>query len=136
MSESAIVAVIIGVLTILTGSGFWGYRQFSKEAPVKKRDADIAAADTSVQMALAIAKSAKEHSEGLAKDLTTERGERQKLSGRVDGLESHIREQDKTILRLRDAIRVFTAAWDDLTHRWDYYRKSDHPPARPNVHIE
>lgn len=136
MSESAIVAVILGVLTLLTGGGFWGYRQSRKEAPIKKRDADIAAADTSVQMALAIAKSAKEHSEGLAKELTTERGERQKLSGRVDGLENHIREQNKTIERLRNAISVFAAAWDDLTHRWEHYRKSDHPPARPNINID
>lgn len=136
MSETSIVAIIVAVLAILGGGGFWGYRQFSKEAPVRKRDADIAVAEKSQQMALAVADDLREDYTRLRTDLNAEREERQKLTGRVDSLETHIREQDKTIRTLRDAVRLFTAAWDDLTNRWQHYRQSEHPPPRPNVHID
>lgn len=136
MSETSIVAIIVAVLAILGGGGFWGYRQFSREAPVRKRDADIAVAEKSQQMALAVADDLREDYTRLRTDLNAEREERQKLTGRVDSLETHIREQDKTIRTLRDAVRLFTAAWDDLTNRWQHYRQSEHPPPRPNIHID
>lgn len=136
MSEASIVAIILGVLTLLTGGGFWGYRQFSREAPVRKRDADIAVAEKSQQMAMAIADDLREDYGRLRTDLNSEREERQKLTGRVDSLETQIREQNRTIQRLREAVRVFNAAWDDLTHRWQHYRQSEHPPARPNTNID
>ncbi|MGC0270820.1 hypothetical protein ACPROK_14765 [Glutamicibacter soli] len=136
MSESSIVAIILGVLTLLTGGGFWGYRQFSREAPVRKRDADIAVAEKSQQMAMAIADDLREDYGRLRTDLNSEREERQKLAGRVDSLETQIREQNRTIQRLREAVRTFNAAWDDLTHRWQHYRASEHPPARPNINID
>ncbi|WP_190264888.1 hypothetical protein [Glutamicibacter nicotianae] len=136
MSETSIVAIIVAVLAILGGGGFWGYRQFAKEAPVRKRDADIAVAEKSQQMALAVADDLREDYIRLRTDLNAEREERQKLTGRVDSLETHIREQDKTIRTLRDAVRLFTAAWDDLTNRWAHYRQSENPPPRPNVNID
>ncbi|MGQ3382988.1 hypothetical protein [Glutamicibacter sp. TV12E] len=136
MSETSIVAIILGVLTLLTGGGFWGYRQFSREAPVRKRDADIAVAEKSQQMAMAIADDLREDYGRLRTDLNSEREERQKLAGRVDSLETQIREQNRTIQRLREAVRVFNAAWDDLSHRWQHYRTSEHPPARPNITID
>jgi len=136
MSPEAIITGIVTILVAVLGGGFWQYRQSRKEAPVKKKDADLAAAKTAQQMALDIADDLREDVARFREELNTEREERNKLSGRVDSLETHIREQDKTIRRLRDAIRIFTAAWDDLTHRWDFYRKSDHPPARPNINID
>lgn len=136
MSETSIVAIIVAVLAILGGGGFWGYRQFAKEAPVRKRDVDIAVAEKSQQMALAVADDLREDYTRLRTDLNAEREERQKLTGRVDSLETHIREQDKTIRTLRDAVRLFTAAWDDLTSRWQHYRQSEHPPPRPNITID
>lgn len=136
MSEASIVAIILGVLGLLGGGGFWGYKQFSKEAPVKKRDADIAVAEKSQQMALSVAESAVKDLGRLRKDLESEREERQKLTGRVDSLETQIREQNRTIQRLREAVRTFNAAWDDLAQRWHHYRASEHPPARPNITID
>lgn len=136
MSEGSIIAIIVALLGVVGGGGYWGYRQFSKEAPVKKRDADIAVAEKSQQMAMAIADDLREDYTRLRTDLNAEREERQKLTGRVDSLETHIREQDKTIRTLRDAVRLFTAAWDDLTSRWQHYRQSEHPPPRPNITID
>ncbi|MNW62847.1 hypothetical protein D3C74_410030 [compost metagenome] len=94
------------------------------------------AAEKSQQMALANAESLRTDLAQFREDLKVERDARQKLTGRVDSLETHIREQDKTIRTLRDAVRLFTAAWDDLTSRWHHYRQSEHPPPRPNVHID
>lgn len=138
MSETSIVAIILGVLTLVgsVGGGYWGHKQIRKEAPVRKRDADIAVAEKSQQMAMAIADDLREDYGRLRTDLNSEREERQKLAGRVDSLETQIREQNRTIQRLREAIRTFNAAWDDLTHRWHHYRASEHPPARPNITID
>lgn len=136
MSEGSIIAIIVALLGVVGGGGYWGYKQFSKEAPVKKRDADIAVAEKSQQMAMAIADDLREDYTRLRTDLNAEREERTKLSGRVDSLETHIREQDRTIQVLREAVRLFTAAWDDLTNRWHHYRQSENPPPRPHVNIE
>ena len=136
MSETAIVSIILGVLTLLGGGGVWGYRQFKQEEPVKKRDADIAAADTSVQMALSIAKAAREHSEALGRELETERGARKELSGRVDDLYGEIRSLRGTVRLLREAVRIFNAAWDDLAYRWHEHKLADKPPPRPHVQID
>lgn len=131
-----VLPIILALLTLLGGTGFWGYRQSRKEAPVKKRDADIAAADKSVQMALAVATAARADNASLREDLNKERGERQTLAGRVDGLENHIREQNRTIQNLREALRIFSTGWDELVSRWQSLRQDEHPPPKPTVHIE
>lgn len=136
MSETGIVSVILGILTLLGGGGFWTYRQFKKEAPVKKRDADIAVAEKSQQMAMAIADDLREDYTRLREDLNVEREARQKLAGRLDGLESHIRELNGTVRVLREALRVFNAAWDDLEHRWHEYRLSEKAKTRPHIQID
>lgn len=134
MSEAGIVAIIIGVLGILGGGGFWTYRQSRREAPVRQRDADLAVAEKSQQMAMVIAVAAQENSDRLRVEVGAEREARQQLTGRVESLETRIREQDRTISHLRRALQFFTEAWDDLTHRWDYHRAQDHPPDRPVIH--
>lgn len=113
-----------------------GHKQFSEEAPVKNRDTDIAVAEKSQQMAMAIADDLREDYTRLRTDVNAEREERTKLSGRVDSLETHIREQDRTIRTLGDAVRLSSAVWDDFINRWDHYRLSRKPPPRPHVNIE
>lgn len=136
MTQEQITTIIVAVLALLGGGGFWGYRQSRKEAPIKKRDADIAAADQSVQMALAVATAAREDNATLREDLNKERGERQTLAGRVDELAKHIREQDRTISGLREALRVLSLGWDDLIQRWHILRLDDRPPPKPAVTID
>ena len=136
MSESAIVAVILGVLGLLGGGGFWSYRQSRRDAPVRQRDADLVVADKSQQMALAVANDLREDYERLRGEVGQEREARQQLTGRVESLETHIREQDKTISHLRRALGQFSAAWDDLATRWDHHRTQDHPPDRPTVRTD
>ncbi|MEV7644734.1 MULTISPECIES: hypothetical protein [Actinomycetes] len=136
MTPELIVALIVGILTAVGGVGFWQYRIARRKEPVEQKDAAIVAAEKSQQMALANAESLRTDLAQFREDLKVERDARQKLTGRVDSLETHIREQDKTIRTLRDAVRLFTAAWDDLTSRWQHYRQSEHPPPRPNVHID
>lgn len=130
MSEASL-AIILAVLGILGGGGFWGYRQSRKEAPIKKRDADLAAADASVQMALAVAVAARDDNAQLRADLNTEREHRLKLGIRVDELAEHNRVQEKTITALRAIVTAFTNGWDDLVERWHHHRQQDQPPARP-----
>ena len=134
MSETAIVSIILGIMTLLGSGGFFGYRQFKKEAPVKKRDADIAVAEKSQQMAMSIADDLRGDYTRLRADLNTEREQRQNLTGRVDSLETHIREQERTIRNLRDAVRVLTAWGNDIVARWNVVRLQEKPPPLPNIH--
>lgn len=137
MSESAVVTLIIGILTLAGGSGgLLAWQKYRKEAPVTKRDADIAVAKSNVEaagdtvaMAISIAQAAKQHSEGLGLALAT-------VTDRVDTLERTVKEQDHTIRLLRDAVRIFGAAWDDLVYKWHEYRLHDKPPPRPHVRTE
>jgi chromosome segregation ATPase len=136
MNEAITVGLITGILGVLGGAGFWGYMASRKEAPIKKRDADIAAAHQSQQMALAVADDLREDVNRLRGELGVEREERQKLSGRVQGLETHIRELNGTIRSLREAIRAFRDAWDDITRRWAEIRLQDEAPPMPYTNIE
>lgn len=133
MSEAGLIAIVVAVLGLASSGGVWGYRQFKKESPVRQQDATIAAADKSVQMAIAVAAAANDNaaaadtrSKNFVEDLNTERTERKKLSDRVEILETTVKVQ-KTI------IRVFDEAWDDLHTRWPYHRQQENPPPRPSA---
>lgn len=134
MSPELVVALILGFLTLLGSGGIWTYRQSRKEAPIKQEEADIAAADKTVQMALAVATAAREAQIQLGKDLDKERGERQTLAGRFEALETHVREQDRTISGLREVVRAFSSAWDDLAARWEILRQQENPPPKPRTY--
>lgn len=134
------IPVVLAILGILGGSGVWTYIQSRKEAPVKKRDADMAAADKSVQMALSVATAARDDSAALRVDLNTEREERQFLSGRVEELSQQLREQtrtnreqSRTIKYLRAVERTYIEAWEDLVRGWPEYRLSLTAPDRPHL---
>lgn len=137
MSETSVLSLILGILTLAGGSGgLLAWQKYRKESPVTKRDADIAVAKSNVEaagdtvaMAISIAKAAKEHSEGLGVALAT-------VTARVETLETHVKEQDKTIRLLRDAVRIFGAAWDDLVFKWHEYRLHEQPPPRPHVRTD
>lgn len=133
MTPEVVVPLILGFLGLLGSGGVWTYRLSRKEAPIKKEEADIAAADKTVQMALAVATAAREGQVQLTADLAKERGERQTLSGRVDELSSQVREQNRTISRLREALSTFSNAWDDMTTTWATLRLSEDPPPRPTT---
>lgn len=136
VSEASIVTLIVALLAVLGGGGFWSFRQSRRDAPIRQGEANIVAADKSVQMALAVAEDLRHDYTRLREDFTNERGERLQLTGRVSTLETHIREQERTIGKLRDGIRAFSAAWDDIAARWGHHRQQDHPPAKPLINIE
>ena len=73
MTPEAVLSIILGTLGVLGSAGFWGYKQSRKEAPIKKRDADLAVAETSQQMALAVAIAAREDNVTLRADLEKDR---------------------------------------------------------------
>lgn len=136
MTPELVVTLIVGLLAAVLGGGFWQYRQSRKDAPIQKRDADIAVAETSQQMALASAQRLEADVIRLAAGLVTESEARQELSGRVSSLETRIVEQDRTIGKLRDAVRIFSASWDDLVLRWAVVRVSEIPPSKPRIETD
>lgn len=121
--------IILAILGIVGGVGFWQYRISRNDQPVKKQEADMAVAEKSQQMAMAIA-------DRLDKDYASVREELGEVSKEVKALRAHSEAQDRTIGILRAAVRSFSDAWDDLVQHWDRYRLSEIPPNRPTHSLD
>lgn len=132
MSETSIVAIIGALFALLGGAGFWGFLQNRKEAPIKKRDADVAAAHTSQQMALAVADDLRTDVGRLRDDLNAEREERKREVGE---LRQKVEAQADTIQNLRRAVRAFKDAWAEITANWSVVRLQDTPPVAPYIQL-
>lgn len=135
MNESTVVAVVVGLIGVLGGAGFWGFLISRKEAPIKKRDADVAVAHTSQQMALALAEDLRTDLGRLRGDVDTERKAREELGAQVAELRDKVGKQDRTIQALRHAVRTFQDAWHHLTANWATIRLLENPPQEPRVSI-
>jgi hypothetical protein len=127
MNETTLVALVVAVTGVLAGAGFWGYLSSRREAPIKKRDADVAVAHQSQQMALAIAEALRTDMTDIRAELKTEREARQALAARVD-------KQENTIQGLRAAVRAFREAWANLTYNWHVLRLQETAPPEPRVY--
>lgn len=136
MAPEILTTVILGVLGILTGTGYWGYRQSRREAPVKQRDADIAAAERSQQMALAVADDLRQDLSRLRGELGTERDERKGLSAEVQALSAQVRHQSRLLETVRDAFGKLSRWADHIVENWDTVRKSEAAPERPKLDID
>lgn len=129
MNYAAVTSIILGILGVVGGVGFWQYRISRKDAPVRKQEADMAVAEKSQQMAMAIA-------ERLDKDYALVRSELTEVKAMVESLQLHSVAQDRTISILRKAVQAFSDAWDDLIQHWERYRLSPTPPDRPNHSLD
>lgn len=136
MSEQTIVTIVVALLSLLGGAGFWGYMTNRKEAPIKKRDADIAVAHTSQQMALAIAEDLRLDVERLRGDVGIERTARESLGGEVRELRARVEEQAGTIQSLRRVVQAFKDAWANLESNWQILRLQDTAPQKPYIDVK
>lgn len=136
MSEQALVTLGVAVLSLLGGAGFWGWMTSRKEAPIKKRDADVAVAHTSQQMALAIAEDLRLDVGRLRGDVDAERKARESLGTEVQELRQRVEAQAGTIDRLRRAVRAFQDAWEYITTNWQIVRLQDNPPQQPRIDLK
>lgn len=132
MSEPTVVAIVVALFGLLGGAGFWGFLQNRKEAPIKKRDADVAAAHVSQQMALAVADDLRTDVGRLRTDLNTEREERKREVGE---LRQKVEVQAETIVTLRRAVRAFRDAWGDITANWPEVRLQATAPREPYINL-
>lgn len=132
-AETVVLAVVGGILTIVSGAGFWQYLTHRKDEPVRRRDADIAAAHVSQQMALAVAEANRQTAESnrqdnsdLRKDLDRVRQDLAEESRRSDRLEQRLNWQAHVNQILR--------AWiEDIVLRWEELRHKATPPAQPRL---
>jgi hypothetical protein len=136
MSEQTLVTLGVAVLSLLGGAGFWGWLTSRKEAPIKKRDADVAVAHTSQQMALAIAEDLRLDVGRLRGDVDAERKARESLGTEVQELRQRVEAQAGTIDRLRRAVRAFQDAWEYITTNWQVVRLQDSPPQQPRIDLK
>lgn len=130
------VPVIIAILGIVGGAGFWQYRISRRDAPVRKQEADMAVAEKSQQMAMKIAERLDLDYNSVRADLGVAEKAILDLQTALKAQEAHAKEQDRTISILRQAVRAFSDAWDDLVQHWDRYRLSDTPPTRPSHSLD
>lgn len=142
MTETAVIAIIVAVIGIFGGAGLWQFLIHRQERPVKKRDADIAAAHTSQQMALASANDARESAEYFRAEvelirnaLLEERDKRLELDRRFrEQSAKHDRESAQLRVRVESLVQSFqilSDAWDRLEANWHTVRTRESPPVRP-----
>lgn len=136
MNEPWLVTLIVA----LVGSGAWGayatLRVAKREAPIKKRDADVAAAHTSQQMALALANELQEELVRVRQDVKDEREARQRTDVEVELLKEQRAEDTRTIGKLRQAVEMFMAWGRHLQTHWDEIRAKPHAPVLPDINID
>lgn len=139
MSETSIVSIVLAFITLLGGGGgLVALLKYKNEAPLKQRDADMATAKASQEMALASAQAHYESStfyqsqvKGLQSALTEEQKCRRRLEERMNRMEEHVSKQDDTVSNLTWAVRTFSRAWDDLIDNWAELRLRENPPSKP-----
>lgn len=136
MSEQSVVTIVVAIFALLGGAGFWGWMTNRKEAPIKKRDADIAAAHTSQQMALANADDLRKDVDRIRGDLNHERTQREELGTKFEALQKKVDEQADTISSLRRIIRIFNDAWASLEANWQILRLHETAPSKPYIDMK
>lgn len=141
MSEAAMVTIIVALL----GSGIWGaaaqWRASRREAPVKQKDADLAAAQASQQITMALVEALREEVDRLGQSFKAERETRcQEVQAERDARERDIhriqreREADRRELgSVRVALAQWTDWWQQLAENWEELRGSPSPPDPPEI---
>ena len=141
--NEGLISIGVALLSFLGGGGgVLAYMQYRKETPIRQKDADMAAARTSQEMALASAQAHYESStyyqsqvKELRNAMNSEAEARKKLEDRMTRMELHTHAQDATIRRLTEAVEAFSTAWDYLTENWAHLRKREAPPQKPQYDI-
>ena len=127
MSEASIVAIVCALLTSGVLGGILTLRKDKREAPVKQKDADIAAAHTAQQMALAVAAD-------LRADLTRAQDDIDEVRAQVEAArkESAMARADAAAARHENGVLW---VWiRDIRDRWALVRVSEVPPPEPRIH--
>lgn len=136
MTPDIVLPIILGILGVLGGTGYWGYRQSRREAPVRQRDADIAAAERSQQMALAVADDLREDVGRLRNELGEERTRVNTLSGRVEELSAQLSQQSQLLASVKDSFRTLSNWVDSILENWDTIRHNAEAPRKPTIRID
>lgn len=131
-----VTSIILAILGIVGGVGFWQYRISRKDAPVRKQEADMAVAEKSQQMAMAIAERLDKDYAQVRLELTATQSAVAAQGEEIVALQRLSKEQANTIGTLRQAVQVFSDAWDDLVQNWDRYRQQDAAPNRPSHRLD
>lgn len=133
MTPDIVLPLILGVLGVLGGTGYWGYRQSRREAPVRQKDADLAAAERSQQMALAVSDDLREDVARLRAELVTERAERKEVYAE---LSEQLHLQNQRLDTVRDAFRQLSRWVDDILDNWEIMRQNVDAPRKPPIRID
>lgn len=132
----AVTPIILAVLGLASGVGFWQYRISRKDAPVRKTEADMAVAEKSQQMAMAIAERLDKDYAQVRAQLSSTQAAVAAQGEQIVALQQLSKQQEATIGTLRQLVQVFSDAWDDLVHNWDRYRQQDVAPNRPSHRLD
>ena len=107
-----------------------------RKAPIERRDADIAAAETSQGMSLALAQELRGEIDRLRTEMSELRTELRTETGRRETLADEVREYKGTIYRLRVALSRAAEFWDHVTLNWSTLRQNPEPPLFPIMDLE
>lgn len=140
MTPEIFVPIIIAIIGLGGGGSIWGWLKSRKEAPITKRDADIAAMRSVDEMRQAFTDDVVEQYKAQRVENQETRVQMKELRKTLGGvtdrlatLEEHTLHQDKTIRNLGKVIDTWVAWGEDIVKRWNVIRMQDRPPDMPTV---
>lgn len=126
-----------GVLAVLLGSTGLGGAITAlmawKKAPVEKRDADMAAAESAQGMSLQLAQELRTELARMGDRISTLETKLDKETSRREALEVEVRDQRDVNYKLRVVLSRVSDAWEYIVTHWSVVRLKEEPPHFPSL---
>ena len=126
-----------GVLAVLLGSTGLGGAITAlmawKKAPVEKRDADMAAAESAQGMSLQLAQELRTELARMGDRISTLETKLDKETTRREALEVEVRDQRDVNYKLRVVLSRVSDAWEYIVTHWSVVRLKEEPPHFPSL---
>ncbi|GAA2555859.1 peptidoglycan hydrolase CwlO-like protein [Neomicrococcus aestuarii] len=122
MSETLIISIVAGILTIFGGAGFWSYKASRAETPLKQGAHDLALAAGVNQIMMASLEAVQEDAKELREDLKSLR----------DELETVKTELDSERKNFTTRLERWVIWYQQLAVGWEVHRQKPHAPPPPD----
>lgn len=131
---------IPGVVTAVLGGPVIGalvtYWLGRHKPKIEKRDADLAAAEASQGMSLALAKELREELGRMGARISSLEDRLENETKRREHLESEVRDARDVNYRLRVILSRASEAWEYISEHWSTVRLQETPPHFPDITLD
>lgn len=118
MSETLIISIVAGILTIFGGAGFWSYKASRAETPLKQGAHDLALVSTA--------------NAALAASIASLREQMDQQDKRIDVLEADLEEERTERRNFADRLERWAIWYQQLAQGWETHRQKPNAPQSPD----